>query len=177
MTTALPIWSTSFRPPRVVLRFTAVENPIVTQGPKKAWRHRSLPPSPNPAPHGPSEPHLWRRGQFFFRPFSFSPCMGVYRSLPPSPNPAPHGPSEPHLLRRGQSFFFDNYYAYVSILSYRLPACMFEQCTHVLGCGIIHHAISILHACMHACMYVHMYVCMHVCMYVLMYVCIDVYMY
>ena len=140
MTTALPIWSTSFRPPRVVLRFAAVENPIVTQGPKKAWRHRSLPPSPNPAPHGPSEPHLLRRGQFFF---------------------------------------LDNYYAYVSILSYRLPACMFERCIHVFGCDIIHHAIdpACMHACMYVCTYVHMYVCVHVCMYVLMYVCIDVYMY
>jgi hypothetical protein len=70
----------------------------------------------------------------------------------------------------------DNYYAYVSILSYRLPACMFERCIHVLGCDIIHHAIdpACMHACMHACMYVCTYVCM---MHVLMYVCIDICMY
>ena len=171
MTTALPIWSTSFRPPRVVLRFTAVENPIVTQGPKKAWRHRSLPPSPNPAPHGPSEPHLWRRGQFFFDRFRLVlawectvPCP-----LPPIPLLTAPGPPNPICCAAGSFFFFDNYYAYVSILSYRLPACMFEQCTHVLVCGIIHHAISILHACMHACMYVCTYVCMYVCMHVCMY--------
>ena len=129
MTTALPIWSTSFRPPRVVLRFAAVENPIYSHaGPKKGLE----------AP--------------FLAPFPQSRSSRPLRLGTPSVAPR-------------AVFFFDNYYAYVSILSYRLPAgaCMFERCIHVLGCDIIHHAIdpACMHACMHVCMYICMYVCMH----------------